>query len=101
MSQATTIEELPQVAVEPCRLVEMWREAAHELMKQGEPSAAGAFLGCAQMLQTWIEHEGLSAIMCMPRSLIGLMYAAHEFDPQDKDTWKALGQAAHQFRVTQ
>lgn len=98
--QTTSEEEaaIPQVPIEPVRLVGMWHEAAQNLSKQGEHAAAGAFTAAAQMLQTWIQHEGLSCIMCMPRSLLGLMHAAHAFDAQDKDTWKDLGRAAEQFR---
>lgn len=100
----TTSEEeamIPQVPIEPVRLVCMWREAAQDLAKQGEGAAAGAFVACAQMLETWIQTEGLSCIMCMPRSLLGLMHAAHAFDPQDKDTWKDLGRAAQHFTSNQ
>lgn len=98
---ATTSEEeamIPNVPIEPVKLVGVWREAAENLAKQGEGPAAGAFVACAQMLQTWIQHEGLSCIMCMPRSLLGLMQAAHQFDSRDKETWKHLGHAADNFR---
>lgn len=101
MEPPTTSDEesaIPQVAIEPVRLVVMWREAAQNLAKQGEGAAAGAFVACAQMLETWIHHEGTSVIMCMPRAMLGLVHAAHAFDPQDKDTWKDLGRAAENFR---
>lgn len=87
------------VPFEPIKLSSMWREAAAQLLAQGEATAAGAFLGCARMLEAWIKHEGTSTIMCMPQSFRVLILAAHEFSPNDKESWKALGQAAHTFRL--
>lgn len=103
MNQPPTTTEadepaIPNVPIEPIRLVGMWREAAQNLAKQGEGAAAGAFVACAQMLETWVQHEGTSAIMCMPRSMLGLIHAAHAFDSSDKETWKNLGRAADHFR---
>lgn len=98
---ATTSDEpemIPNAPIEPVRLVGMWREAAQNPAKQGEGAAAGAFMACAQMLETWVQHEGQSVIMCMPRSMLGLIHAAHAFDSSDKDTWKNLGRAAEHFR---
>lgn len=102
MSDQTTtaIEvEIPDPPIEPIKLISVWREAATQLLAQGEAAAAGAFLGCASMLEAWIKHEGTSVILCMPRTMLGLVHAAHEFDPNDKETWKALGHAAHVFRT--
>lgn len=86
------------IPFEPIRLVAMWEEAAAQLLKQGEATAAGAFLGCARMLRAWINAEGQSVIMCMPRSMLHLIHAAHDFDPNDKDSWKDLARVAHAFR---
>lgn len=110
MNQSTMIESapIPQAIIEPVKLVGMWREAAMNLQGQMDGgardeelrAAAGAFIACAQMLETYIHHEGQSVIMCMPRSLLHLMFAAHEFDSRDKETWKGLGHAAEAFRGT-
>jgi hypothetical protein len=98
--QTTAIEvEIPDPPIEPIKLISVWREAATQLLAQGEAAAAGAFLGCASMLEAWIKHEGTSVILCMPQAFRVLILAAHEFAPDDKESWKALGQAARAFRL--
>ncbi len=87
------------IPFEPIKLAAMWREAAVQLLGQGEATAAGAFLGCARMLEAWIKFEGNNVAMCMPRSYLRLIHQAHEFDHTDKDSWKALARAAHEFKT--
>lgn len=102
MSETTAIEVSGpdlDIPFEPIKLTAMWREAAAQLLAQGEATAAGAFLGCARMLEAWIKHEGQSVMMCMPASMRQLVWAAHEFDPNDKESWKHLGRIAHAFRT--
>jgi hypothetical protein len=86
------IEATPDLDIpfEPVRLVEMWEQAAADLLGQGEAVAAGAFLGCARMLKAWIRHEGAHAIMCMPTSMVLLIGAAMQFDQTNKEHWKRL-----------
>lgn len=86
-----TTDEMP---IEPTKLVIVWREAAATFLKHGEATAADAFLGCSRMLGAWIEHEGPSVILCMPRSMLRLINAAMHFNQHDRDSWHALAQAA-------
>lgn len=106
----TKSEPALNTPIEPLRLVEMWREAADKLMRQGNEfpagsrergeslAAGGAFVGCAQMLQAWIEFEGVNVMMCMPRSFLALIHRAHEFERSEAETWNALADAAEKMR---
>jgi hypothetical protein len=105
----TTTTDPTELLFEPVALVQLWTESAAALkataeatQDEGEREVAlagmTAFRFCADQLAAWIRHEGQSTIMCMPYAFHRLMFAVHEFDNRDKESWKHLAYAADLFK---